>query len=89
MLKMSEQQARGRHFHAGRILAGLDQQALATIAGVSPGTISNIELGKKSTDDSIKRVRRALRERGVNLTFGNHQAGASVAFIDKNANPEE
>jgi transcriptional regulator with XRE-family HTH domain len=89
MMKMSEQQARGRHFHAGRVLAGLDQQALATIAGVSAGTISNIEQGKKSTDESIKAVRRALRERGVNLMFGNHQAGASVAFIDKNADPQE
>jgi transcriptional regulator with XRE-family HTH domain len=89
VIKMSEQQARGRHFHAGRILAGLDQQELGTIAGVSAGTISNIEQGKKSTDDSIKAVKRALRLRGVNLNFGNNQAGASVAYVDRNAPQEE
>jgi transcriptional regulator with XRE-family HTH domain len=89
MLKMSAQQARGRLFQAGRILAGLDQQALATIAGVSAGTISNIEQGKKSTDPSIKAVGRSLRGRGVNLTLGNNQAGASICFVDKNAEEEE
>jgi transcriptional regulator with XRE-family HTH domain len=89
MIKMSEQQAQGRLLHAARILAGLDQQGLAVVAGVSAGTISNIEQGKKSTDDSIRAVKKALRQKGVNQTFGNNQAAASICFVDKNAETED
>ncbi len=37
--------ARGRVVAAGRMLAGLDQEQLAAEAGLSPSTVSKIELG--------------------------------------------
>jgi len=89
MIAISENEALGRHLHAARILTGLDQTGLAAIAGVSPSTVSNIEQGKKSTPDSIKAVRRALRGKGVNCLFGNNQAVVSICFVDKNLEDED
>lgn len=50
---------------------------------------ANIERGRNATRDSIKTVRKALRDRGVNLSFGNDQAIAAISFIDRDADGEE
>jgi len=89
MIAISEDVALGRQLEAGRIMAGLSQGELAAIAGVSASTVSNIENGRNSTAESLKAIRRALKGKGVNLTFGNNQAQVSICFIDRNAEDEE
>jgi transcriptional regulator with XRE-family HTH domain len=89
MIAVSEDQAFGRALEAARILAGLDQGKLAALAGVSASTVSNIENGRNATPSSIRAVRKALREKGVNVMFGNNQAGASICFVDNNAGEED
>jgi transcriptional regulator with XRE-family HTH domain len=89
MIAISKDEAQGRVIGAGRMLAGLDQGELGRLAGVSASTVSNIERGRNATPDSIKAVRKALRDRGVNLSFGNDQAIAAISFIDRNADDEE
>ena len=89
MVSISKNEALGRLVGAGRIFAGLDQAELGALAGVSASTVSNIEKGRTSTQASIKSVRAALREKGVNLSFGNNQAGASICFVDRNAEEED
>jgi transcriptional regulator with XRE-family HTH domain len=89
MIAISEEEALGRQLEAGRIMAGLSQGELGALAGLSASTVSNIENGRNSTSDSVRAVRRALRGKGVNLTFGNNQAQVSICFIDRNAEDED
>jgi transcriptional regulator with XRE-family HTH domain len=89
MITISEDQALGRHLGAARMLAGLDQGGLAELAGVSASTVSNMERGRPGTPESIRAVRKALRNRGVNLTFGNNHAIVSICFVDKNAEDDD
>jgi transcriptional regulator with XRE-family HTH domain len=88
MFSISATQAQGRLIAAARIFAGLDQAQLASLAGVSASTVSNVEKGRIATPDSLKALRRALKDQGVNMTFGNHQASASIAFVDRNSEDE-
>jgi ribosome-binding protein aMBF1 (putative translation factor) len=74
--------ARGRVVAAGRMLAGVDQDKLAAEAGLSPSTISKIELGRRSVrEDTLTRVLDALSRFGVDVTrnsrTGHHAVGTS------------
>lgn len=89
MVSISKEEALGRVVGAARMLAGLGQAGLASLSGVSASTVSNIEKGRTSTPASVKAVRLALREKGVNLNFGNNQASASICFVDRNAEEED
>jgi DNA-binding XRE family transcriptional regulator len=89
MIAMTRDQAQGRVVSAARMLAGLDQSELAALAGVSASTVSNIEKGRSATSESIKSVRRALREKEVNVVFANNQALASICFVDRNSAEDE
>lgn len=76
--------ARGRAIAAGRMLAGLDQEALASEAGLSPSTVSRVELGRRAVrPQSLHAIRDALERRGIDLTLndrtGHHAAGTSFA----------
>jgi transcriptional regulator with XRE-family HTH domain len=64
----------GNHLKAARALAGLDQEALANMAGVSVNTVRNMEAsgadpigGWASTRD---KVQRCLEEAGIEFTNG-------------------
>lgn len=50
----------GNHVRAARITTGLDQTALAAIANVSIGALSNLERGKGSSLKTLIAVARAL-----------------------------
>ncbi len=76
--------ARGRVIAAGRMLTGLDQEQLAAEAGLSPSTVSKIELGKRNVrSDTLRAVVQALDRLGVDVTqngrTGHHAVGTSYA----------
>lgn len=50
----------GRQVRAARVAAGLGQADLASLANVSPATMSNLERGKGSTLRTVIAVARAL-----------------------------
>ena len=89
MIALSEDVAYGRYIHAARVLAGLDQNALGALAGVSGSTISNIENGRKANASTKKAVRSALYKKGVNLSFGNDQINIGIAFVDRNREDDD
>ena len=62
-----------RQLRAGRVLVGLEQQELATAAGVSIGTVRRMEAGAGSIRgqaETLRRVQRALESGGVIFTNG-------------------
>ena len=71
----------GNQLKAARALVGLNQEQLATIAGVNTNTIRNMEaLGPetlKSGLDTISKVQRALEAAGVQFIAENG-GGAGV-----------
>ena len=76
--------ARGRVIAAGRMLTGLDQEQLAAEAGLSPSTVSKIELGKRNVrSETLRAVVQALDRLGVDVTqngrTGHHAVGTSYA----------
>ncbi len=81
-IPLSSVEALGRAIAAGRMLAGLDQAELATKAGLSAATVSNVERGNDALHDTIKAIRRALRKSGVTVCFeaSNGHASATIAF---------
>jgi len=82
-MELDNEQARGRMLAAGRMLVGLDQGELAEKAGVSSSTVSNIERGRiVARPDTIKAIRKVLRNRGVSFTFdpANGHISASIRF---------
>jgi predicted transcriptional regulator len=82
MVDLTAAQAKGRMIAASRSLAGLQQQELAKLAGVSSATISNIERGKiEARSSTLKNVQKALKKSEVtfridsmngNITLGMH-----------------
>jgi transcriptional regulator with XRE-family HTH domain len=50
----------GRQVRAARVASGLDQAQLASLANISPATLSNLERGKGSTLKTLIGVARAL-----------------------------
>jgi transcriptional regulator with XRE-family HTH domain len=85
MIAVTREDARGRLVAAARILAGLDQNDLGALAGVSGSTISNLENGHKTMRSTLVAVDRALKGKGVNFSFGEDMIVIGVAFADKNA----
>ncbi|UCI05239.1 helix-turn-helix domain-containing protein [Mesorhizobium sp. B1-1-8] len=79
-LNLSNSEALGRTYAAARMLAGLDQANLAERAGVSAGTVSNVERGRDSKADTIKAIRRALVGEGVLVAFSRNNGLASVTI---------
>ncbi len=76
--------AQGRVMAAGRMLAGLDQEQLAVAAGLSPSTVSKIELGKRNVRPvTLRAVMQALDRLGVDVTqngrTGHHAVGTSYS----------
>lgn len=89
-LNLSNTQALGRTYAAARMMAGLDQGALAAQAGLSPGTISNVERGRDSRPDTLKAIRIALNREGVLIAFSrnNGLATVSIAFATDDSDEE-
>lgn len=79
-LSLSDTEARGRTYAAARMMAGLDQGALATAAGLSGGTISNVERGRDSRAETLRAIRRALSREGVLVAFSSNNGLASVSI---------
>lgn len=79
-LSLTNAEARGRTYAAARMLAGLDQAALANAAGVSAGTVSNVERGRDSRPDTLKAIRKALTKKGVLVGFSSNNGLASVSI---------
>ncbi len=82
LITISPVEALGRAIAAGRMLAGLDQGQLATIANLSGATVSNVERGNDARPDTVKAIRKALRQSGVTICFeaSNGHASASITF---------
>jgi transcriptional regulator with XRE-family HTH domain len=79
-LSLSNNEALGRTYAAARMLAGFDQARLASVAGVSAGTISNVERGRDSRRETLRAIRRALSKEGVLVAFSSNNGLASVAI---------
>jgi len=81
-LSLTNAEARGRTYAAARMLAGLDQAALATEAGMSAATVSNVERGREGRPATLKAIRKALTRQGVLVGFSpsNGLASVSISF---------
>ncbi len=79
-LNLSNSEALGRTYAAARMMAGLDQATLADRAGISAGTVSNVERGRDSKADTLKAIRRALSQEGVLIAFSRNNGLASVSI---------
>lgn len=77
-LNLSNAEARGRTYAAARMMAGLDQAALAAAAGVSAGTVSNVERGREIRPDTLRAIKRVLTREGVLFAFSSNNGLASV-----------
>jgi transcriptional regulator with XRE-family HTH domain len=88
-LNLSNTEALGRTYAAARMMAGLDQATLATRAGLSAGTVSNVERGRDSKADTLKAIRRALGKEGVLVAFSKNNGLASVSISFATDDEEE
>jgi transcriptional regulator with XRE-family HTH domain len=90
-LSLSNSEALGRTYAAARMMAGLDQGGLATAAGLSAGTISNVERGRDSRAETLRAIRRALSRAGVLVSFSrnNGLASVSISFATDEGEEEE
>ena len=77
---LSNTEALGRTYAAARMMAGLDQGGLASAAGLSAGTISNVERGRDSKRETLRAIRRALSREGVLIAFSPNNGLASVSI---------
>jgi transcriptional regulator with XRE-family HTH domain len=62
------------------MLAGLDQAGMAAAAGLSAGTISNVERGRDSRPETLKAIRSALSREGVLVAFNRNLGLASLSI---------
>jgi transcriptional regulator with XRE-family HTH domain len=90
-LSLSNSEALGRTYAAARMMAGLDQGGLASAAGLSAGTISNVERGRDSRAETLRAIRRALSRAGVLVAFSrnNGLASVSISFATDEGEEEE
>lgn len=79
-LNLSNSAALGRTYAAARMMAGIDQALLAQRAGVSAGTISNVERGRDSKPETLKAIRKALSKEGVLIAFSKNNGLASISI---------
>lgn len=86
-LTLDQAEAQGRMIAAGRKLAGLDQAQLATAAGLSPATVSNVERGQEARSETLRALRKALRDSGVALMWDSRNCLVSVtaAFEERDS----
>jgi transcriptional regulator with XRE-family HTH domain len=89
-LSLSNAQALGRTYAAARMMTGLDQASLAHQAGLSAGTISNVERGRDSRPETLRAIRRAIAREGVLIAFSrnNGLATVSISFAADDAEEE-
>jgi len=89
-LSLSNSEALGRTYAAARMMAGLDQAGLAHEAGISAGTISNVERGRDSRPETLRSIRRALGREGVLVAFSrnNGLATVSISFASDDSDEE-
>lgn len=87
-LNLTNSEALGRTYAAARMMAGLDQTTLAVRAGLSSGTVSNVERGRYTKSDTLKAIRRALTKEGVLIAISRNNGLASVS-ISFSADEEE
>jgi len=88
-IELSANAAQGRMIAAGRLLAGWDQGDLAAASGLSGGTISNVESGRDVREETLKAIRKALREKGIVLTLDKRNGLASAALIFEEPDVDE
>ena len=88
-MDLTNTEALGRTYAAARMMAGLDQIALASAAGISAGTVSNVERGRDSRPDTIRAIRIALSRAGVLVAFSKNNGMASVAISFASNEAEE
>lgn len=79
----------GRAISAGRMLAGMDQAALGSAAGVAASTISNVERGNDARSDTTRAIKRALREAGVLVTYSTRLGMAQASLIFEEPDEDE
>ncbi len=79
-LNLSNSVALGRTYAAARMMTGFDQATLAHHAGLSAGTVSNVERGRDSRPDTLKAIRRALAREGVLIGFSRNNGLATVTI---------
>ena len=87
-MSLSNIEARGRTYAAARMMAGMDQGALAAATGLSGGTISNVERGRESRASTLKSIKRALHKEGVVVAFSTNN-GLAIVSISFAADEEE
>ena len=80
-LSLSNSEALGRTYAAARMMAGLDQAGLASAAGLSAGTISNVERGRDLRRETLRVIRRALSRAGVLVSFSEQRPRLSVYLL--------
>jgi transcriptional regulator with XRE-family HTH domain len=88
-LNLSNTEALGRTYAAARMLAGLDQLALAQAAGLSAATISNVERGRDTKPETVRAIRRALGKEGVLIAFSRNNGLATVTIAFATAEEED
>lgn len=88
-INLSNSEALGRTYAAARMMAGLDQATLAARAGLSAGTVSNVERGRDSKPDTLKAIRRALTKEGVLVGFSRNNGLANVSISFASDDEEE
>ena len=79
-LALSDSEALGRTYAAARMMAGLDQAALANAAGLSAGSVSNVERGRDARPETLRALRQALSREGVLIGFSRNNGLASVTI---------
>jgi transcriptional regulator with XRE-family HTH domain len=62
------------------MMAGLDQAALALSAGLSAGSVSNVERGRDARPETLRALRQALSRDGVLIAFSRNNGLASVTI---------
>lgn len=79
-LNLSNSEALGRTYAAARMLAGLDQAALARASGLSAGSVSNVERGRDARTETLRAIRLALSREGVLIGFSRNNGLATVTI---------
>jgi transcriptional regulator with XRE-family HTH domain len=74
---------------AARMLAGIDQATLGEMAGVSGGTVSNVERGNEVRDETIKAVRKALKLSGISAFIDSVNGKVIVSMSYDDSDNEE
>jgi transcriptional regulator with XRE-family HTH domain len=69
-----------RTYVAARMMAGLDQAAMALAASLSAGSVSNVERGRDARPETLRALRQPLSREGVLIGFSRNNGLASVTI---------